>query len=364
MRLVSKAATPLAAESFSPLMVAFGPYEDNPVLGVAVSGGRDSLALAFLAHDWARTLGGRVIGLIVDHGLRTEAAQEAASTLRLLRDHCVDAEILRWAGPKPGRGIQEAARSARYRLLFEACRRHRILHLLVAHHADDQAETIAMRAEHGSGPDGLAGMAAMVEHAQARLLRPLLGVPRARLAATLQARGVPWIDDPSNLDLRFERVRLRRRGAPAPSPRPDAANARAARESELARHGVEVLDFDGGDVAIDSTSFARLDPASAARLLSRVVQSLGGRDHPPRRDRLARATARLLKCGPRGKSGRGQDFTLGSCRLMLRASRTGSGRPRWIFRPENGKNYRRKGGQSLIPATFFACGRARAPHLD
>jgi tRNA(Ile)-lysidine synthase len=363
MRVSDGRTAPFTAESFALLMAPFAPFERQPVLAVAVSGGRDSLALALLVHDWAKERGGRAFGLIVDHGLRAGSEREAAVTGDVLLGLGVSAEILRWTGPKPGHGIQEAARAARYRLLFEACRRHAILHLLVGHHADDQAETIAMRADRASGVDGLAGMAALVEHAEARLLRPLLSVPRTRLSATLQARGVTWIDDPSNTDLRFERARLRRAGRGQADFGHAEASARTAREIELARSAVEALEFDGEAAAIDGEAFRGLDASLGARLLSRIVQAVGGRDHPPRRDRLARAAARVFEGGPRGKSGKSQDFTLAACRLLLRQGTTRR-RPSWIVRPENGKKDPRKTGQPLIPAAFFACGGATPPHVQ
>ena len=302
--------------------------------------------------------------------LRVGSAREAAETRDRLAFHvmCPRAEILCWMGDKPSSGIQEAARAARYRLLFEACRKCGILHLLLAHHADDQAETVAMRAGRTSGPDGLAGMAALVEHRHARLLRPLLSLSRARLTATLLARQMPWIDDPSNTDPRFERARLRAEGAALPVS-PAGGNLRAKRDRRLARASVEALEFEppaleaGEAVAIDQESFARLDAEQAASLLSRVVRGVGGIGYPPRRERLERAVARLCAPAATGNSGRGGDFTLAGCRLTLRrqtGERVGSRRMRWIIRPENGKN----GHQPLVPAAFFACGAPTAPHLD
>jgi len=344
-------------------MVPFAPFESRPVLAVAVSGGRDSLALALLAQEWAVALDSRTMGLIVDHGLRRESAGEATTTRDLLARHGIAAEILHWHGPKPTSGLQEAAREARYRLLLKACRRHGILHLLIAHHADDQAETVAMRAARLSGPDGLAGMAALVEQREARLLRPLLSVSRARLTATLEARAVAWIDDPSNVDSRFERARLRKA---APATAPAAAGqgkARAVLDARLATAAVSLVEFGPPEaVAIDRAGFARLGRELAVRLLSRIIQAVGRRDHPPRRERLERAAARLSHGVSRGKSGKSQDFTLSECRLELRQA-PGSRRLRWIIRAENGRKDARKAGQPLVPAVFFACGAPQAPHL-
>jgi len=361
------AAAPVEASEFTPLMAAFGPFEARPNLAVAVSGGRDSLSLALLAHDWARVRDGNILALIVDHGLRPEAAREAARTRELLAGHGIASEILRWTGAKPSSGLQAAARAARYRLLLEACRRHGLLHLLVAHQADDQRETVAMRADRASGPDGLAGMAPLAEQRDVRLLRPLLAVPRTRLTATLQARGVLWIDDPSNLDARFERGRLRAQGGLLPRVDPGLAGARASGEREFARVALHVLEFEpDGLVALDRAAYMRLGQDNRVRLLGRLAQALGGRDHPPRRDRLARAALRLvapIDKRARGKSGKGQDFTLSGLHLMLRQV-PGSRRLRWIVGPESGKNDRREGHQPLIPAAFFACEPVAAPHLE
>ncbi|SEP05872.1 tRNA(Ile)-lysidine synthase [Rhodospirillales bacterium URHD0017] len=352
---------PLDAADFARLMVPFEPFERSAVMAVAVSGGRDSLALALLAHGWAATRGGRIVGLIVDHALRPESTAEAATTEARLRNLGCDAEILRWSEVKPRAGLQEAARAARYRLLREACRRRGILHLLVAHHADDQDETVAMRAARQSGADGLAGMSAAIELPEVRLLRPLLGVSRSRLTATLLVRGVPWLDDPSNADPRFERARLRAGQRPLG---PAADTGRPGREQRLAAASVEALDVSPtGEVAVDRSAFLRLGRDQQARLLSRVVQAVGGGDHPPRRDRLDRAVGRLCGVVERGKSGIASDFTLSACRLLLRQVPQ-SRRLQWIVQPEHGRRDGRNGAQSLIPAAFFACGARLASHLE
>jgi tRNA(Ile)-lysidine synthase len=365
MRLTPADISPVDAHqveagSFAGLMAPFDPFEARPVVAVAVSGGRDSLALALLADEWAGARGGKIVALIVDHGLRSGSDAEAAATHVLLEKLQIEACVLRWSGKKPKSGLQAAARTARYRLLSDECRRRGILHLLLGHHADDQAETVAMRAAHGSGPDGLAGMAAVVERADVRLLRPLLTVRRSQLTATLLARGVPWIDDPSNTDPRFERARLRAAAPAGTAAAVGESGGRASDERRLAQAAVEALEFDQpGAAVIDRAAFCRLDADLQARLLSRVVLAVGGRDHAPRRARAERAAHRLAAPVVRGKSGKGQDFTLSACRLTLRQV-PATRRLRWIVWPESGRN----GRQPLVPAEFFACGGPAASHVD
>ncbi len=197
---------------FDAAMARFGPFETAPHLAVAVSGGPDSTALALLAHHWAARRGGAVTALIVDHGLRAGSSAEATLVYERLREWGLPARVLEWCGLKPAKGIQAAARTARYGLMSDWCRDHGVLHLLTGHHAGDQAETVAMRAVRQSGLDGLAGMSAVVEWQHCRLLRPLLRAGKRDIQAALSAAGIPWVEDPSNTDLRFERARLREAG--------------------------------------------------------------------------------------------------------------------------------------------------------
>ncbi len=363
MRLKDDDSAPLTADQFTALMAPFAPFERGAVLGVALSGGRDSLCLAVLADEWAKAREGRAVALIVDHGLRRESAEEARFVCAMVEGLGIEGDVLCWTGGKPAHGIQEAARTARYGLLVEACRQRGILHLLVGHHAGDQAETVTMRRARGSGPDGLAGMAAQVEHRDVRLLRPLLPVSRDRLTATLVVRGLQWIDDPSNADLRFERVRLRDGRPLEAQMAAEAGDRRAWSERRLAEAAVAVLAFAPEGLAIDCADFADLEADMAARLLSRAVQAVGGGNHPPRRDRLARAVKRLRGAAECGRSGNRQDFTLSGCRLVLRPAGKDA-RLCWIVRPESGRKSLGKGGQPLVPAAFFACRAPVRTHLD
>ena len=195
------------ADIFAQAMQAFAPFETAPHIAVAISGGGDSLALTLLLHDWVSARQGKLLALTVDHGLRPEAAQEAQAVHALLTARGIAHETLCWQGDKPKSCIQAAARQARYDLLSARCRQEGILHLALGHTRDDQAETVAMRQIRGNG--GLAGMAAVRELRDLRLLRPVLSFSRHDLREVCRGYGVDWIEDPSNRDDHYERVRIR-----------------------------------------------------------------------------------------------------------------------------------------------------------
>jgi tRNA(Ile)-lysidine synthase len=304
------------AALFAGLMAGLGPFEASPRLAVAVSGGADSLALACLAKNWADAHGGSLLGLVVDHRLRAESNAEARLAVARLALLGIDARLLTLVGLRPGSALAERARAARYRALGEACADAGILHLLLGHHAADQAETVLMRELAGSGPDGLAAMASLVEAPALRLLRPLLGVPPAWLRAKLREVGLAWTEDPSNRDPTALRARLR-------AARHDSDGTGAATRALVdgaAAHAVARAERDGQTAAILAArvrlfaqGFAVLSPgALAPAALSALLRTIGGSAFPPTPASVAR-----LAAAPR-------PATLGGVRL-LPAGRLGPG---------------------------------------
>lgn len=179
-------------------------------LGLAVSGGPDSLALLLLA---AAARPGAIEAATVDHALRPESRKEAEMVAGLCDRLSVPHAILtaEWK-EKPETAIQDRARIERYRLLGRWLGERDLSALVTAHHRDDQAETLLMRLNRGSGVRGLAGMrlSSPLPGGKARLLRPLLAWRRSELEETCKSGGLEPVDDPSNADEQFERVRVRR----------------------------------------------------------------------------------------------------------------------------------------------------------
>jgi tRNA(Ile)-lysidine synthase len=199
------------------------PLSDGERLAVAVSGGPDSVALLQLA---ARCWPGRVTALTVDHGLRADAAAEAAAVVAQCRAAGIPVQAFVWDAPKPAANLAAAARDARYRLMGEWCAGAGVGLLLTAHHADDQAETLLMRLGQAGGP-ALAGIRALRPlRAGVTLVRPLLGVTKAELVALAEASGWQLADDPGNRDA--VRARGRARALLAETPWLPAAGLAAA----------------------------------------------------------------------------------------------------------------------------------------
>jgi tRNA(Ile)-lysidine synthase len=309
-------AQPLSVAEFAAAVEAIATFENEPFVAVAVSGGPDSLALAILADRWARRRGGMICALSVDHGLRPESGAELRVLHGWLAARAIRHVVLAWVGEKPETRIQERARAARYRLLAGWCRENGCLHLMTAHHRDDQIETHLIRARAGSAADGLGGMSAVRELDNCRLLRPLLGIAKARLTALLAAERQPFIDDPSNRNPAFERARLRADGRATFDERLAAEICRLGRKRAGDERGRDALAaravmlHPGGFAAIDPDLLRAAPRHLAEPLPAAVARTIGGGDgYPPRRDRMTRLYDRIAAADFRG-------CTFAGCRFV------------------------------------------------
>jgi tRNA(Ile)-lysidine synthase len=262
------------------------PLERAGCVLLAVSGGADSLALLVLAARWAAQAGRPVLAVAtVDHGLRAASAEEAAHVAEVAGRFGLPHAILSWTGQKPARGIEAAAREARYRLLEAHARGLGATHLVTAHTRDDQAETVLLRLAAGSGPAGLAAMRPLSRRGKLVHARPLLDVPKARLLATLQAADIAWCEDATNRDPAFARARLRAgRAALAREGLSDARLARLAARAARAEDALAAAaETAWRQVAVTSSSFVeiampKLLAQSAEvrlRVIARAVTAVG-----------------------------------------------------------------------------------------
>ncbi|MDD5586368.1 MAG: tRNA lysidine(34) synthetase TilS [Alphaproteobacteria bacterium] len=302
-------AAALTPEEFAALMETLDADPRN--LAVAVSGGPDSMALAWCAKRWTGDRGGSLSAFIVDHRLRPESGEEAKAVQQRLAAVGVKAEILRWEHSPIASRVHAQARKARYDLLLEACRRHGIRDLLLAHQREDQAETILMRLAKGSGLDGLAGMAAETAMNGVRLLRPLLTVPKERLVATCEAAGLVFVTDSSNSATKYARGRLRR-----VLPLLEAEGLTVERLIDLGERAGETRDAmehyaqallrvaarmdEAGVVSLNLEHVRSAPRAAALHALGDCLRSLHAADYPPQRAMLLPLLEALCRDGPMG----------------------------------------------------------------
>ena len=298
---------------FQRAMAAFG-LPDGGKIAVAVSGGADSTALCLLTHRFVTENGGNMIALIVDHGLRPRSADQARLTTERLTRRGIPCRLLKWEGEKPLRGIEQAAREARYRLLTEACAEENCSVLLLGHHRQDQAETFLIRRARGSGVVGLAGMSAVRFADFGRILRPLLSVSPADLRAYNRFYDMSWVEDETNLSADFDRGRLRQ--SLTPEQIEDAFQqtliyGRKRREIEkkaaaFLSENVEVSDR--GYLLFPKEAFQSLEPETALFCLGDFLRFISDRPYAPRLESLKALYGKIPTLSAGG-------VTLGGCRI-------------------------------------------------
>tara|TARA_R100000322_G_scaffold60379_8_gene37286 strand:+ start:42120 stop:43367 length:1248 start_codon:yes stop_codon:yes gene_type:complete len=282
---------------------------------VAVSGGGDSMALLLATHDWARETGIGVSAVTVDHGLRPEAAGEAAQVAALCATLGLAHETRHWDGWDNQGNLQAAARDARYDLLAASGTGP----ILLGHTQDDVAETFLMRLARGSGVDGLGHMRADWSDRGRRWLRPLLGVPRAALRDWLRGKGATWIEDPSNDDPTYDRVKMRSAldllGPLGIDAERLASTAQTLREARVALEYLAHLEarriarVEAGDVVFQAAELPALPAETRDRLVAHAIGWVSGATYRPRRRALQAATQAALAGGK---------ATLGGCVLTGR----------------------------------------------
>ncbi|WP_282120664.1 tRNA lysidine(34) synthetase TilS [Ruegeria atlantica] len=268
-------------------------------LGVAVSGGGDSAALLLLLNDIAQNEQVKLFAATVDHCLRPDSAVEAQEVSELAACLGITHQTLKWTGWAGQGNLQDQARQARYRMLTEWATRNAISAIALGHTADDQAETFLMRLGRAAGVTGLSGMPVERILDGVTMLRPMLGITRQALRGYLSGEGVGWIEDPSNQDLRFDRIKARQAlsdlkdlGITASSLTRVAENLAQAREAlerftqESAR---KIAVVETGDVCLDRTAFQSLPQEIQRRLVIGCIAWIAGAGYPPRQTSVDQA---------------------------------------------------------------------------
>jgi tRNA(Ile)-lysidine synthase len=301
-----------------------------PRVGVALSGGGDSVALLHILTQCFQGSAVKILAATVDHGLRSDSAQEAQHVATMATRMGIHHEILHWQGWQGDGNLQDQARRARYRLLSDWAMRREVPIVALGHTADDQAETVLMRLARSAGVNGLAAMPVRRRVNQVTLLRPLLRVTRAQLRSYLVQNDLTWVEDPSNQDRRFERVRMRQAmqtleplGLTIESLSAVAENmakAKQALDHSVFLSGQDLAKTICGAVVFDKVGLRGQPDEIIHRLLSGALRWVSGAEYPLRR----RVMAEALDCVRTGGG-----LTLGGCRILSRRGQV------WVCREYN-----------------------------
>jgi tRNA(Ile)-lysidine synthase len=294
------------------------PGEWPGSIAVAVSGGSDSMALLHLFTRLQRHHGGTVHAVTIDHRLRPEAAEEARFVARFCAELGVPHEILVWVHGAIEGNVQDKARRARYALIGDWAHGAGIGDVVLGHTADDQAETFLMGLAREAGLDGLSGMRRNWTEDGIRWARPYLATPREDLRAYLVRHGIDWIEDPSNSDDRYQRVKARRAmralaplGITTEGLAGVATNLALAR-SDLVHLAVEaaqrIARTSAGEVVFDLSLWKRTGPDTRRRLLIAALRWVSSAEYAPRSHQIARLEASIRQ---------GRDATLSGCRVRV-----------------------------------------------
>lgn len=307
-------------------------------IGIAVSGGGDSMALLHLMHRRAAEGGPPVAAVTVDHGLRPESAAEAACVAAFCAARGIPHQTLRWQGPSETGNLMDQARRARLRLIAawaQGAGGPGIGHVVLGHTADDQAESFLMNLGRAAGIDGLSGMRPAWREQGIHWARPLLGHSRAALRDYLRRHHLPWVDDPSNDNDRFTRIRARHAlqslaaiGITPASLASSIAHLAAARAELVAAAAAAAqahVTEQAGTLGLSAQALAGFGPDLRRRLLIAMIRWMNGAAYPPREAQLETLTSALAA---------GRDATLGGCRFRHRQDRiTISREPRAVMGP-------------------------------
>lgn len=292
----------------------------NPLpsrLGVAVSGGSDSTALLHLMSRIAEGTDTNLFAATVDHGLRPESAAEAAKVAALCRELEIPHEILKWTGWDGTGNLQDQARRARYRLLRDWAHAQDIPAIALGHTADDQAETVLMRLGRAAGVTGLSAMPVVRMFDGVALVRPLLFATRSQLRDYLVAQAIDWMEDPSNQNIRFDRIKARQSlgqlaelGISAESLARVAENLGHA-NTALAQYTQETAQRltveQAGSIRLDCAGFSGLPKELQRRIVIGIVRWIAGGDYPPRQASVDRTISAVSA---------GRPTTIGGCALV------------------------------------------------
>lgn len=294
---------PIFLEEFNRVLEKIAYFENNPHVAVSVSGGPDSLALMCLLNQWVSIKSGKLTALIVDHKLRKESDNECKYVKKIADSKKIDCKILTWSGTKPKSRLMELARKKRYELIVNYCKKNKILHLMIGHHFDDKLETFFMRSSRNGNIVGLSSIPWIREYSHLRIIRPFLNFPKTRLIQTCKYFKYQWLNDPSNKNEKYERVKVRNKIKKLGENKIEELikknkffiKRRVIYEEKISKFFVSNLKFDlFGRFYIKQKDFVRLNDELKVETIKRILTTNSGSEYPPRKKPIEEIIKKIM----------------------------------------------------------------------
>ena len=265
-------------------------FEDKATIGICVSGGPDSMALTILTYNWIKEKNHSLVILHFNHKLRKNADKEEKFVEKFAKNLCIKFKSFSWLGDKPNSALMKTARDIRYQTIFEYCKKNNIMHLMTAHHLDDQIETYLMRLKRNFSTIGLSSIPTKFNDKNLVIYRPLLKFRKKRLLATCEYLNINWITDKSNEDERYERVRARnylnrnnqisKRLEKDIKVQIDKNNKLENQIGDFFLKNLKIFEF--GVFELNFEKFKMIDINFKVEILKKILVTCSGRIYPPR----------------------------------------------------------------------------------
>ncbi|PPR39711.1 MAG: tRNA(Ile)-lysidine synthase [Alphaproteobacteria bacterium MarineAlpha8_Bin1] len=295
-------------------------FEENPHIGLCVSGGPDSMALVVLMNNWIKKNNGKITIFHFNHGLRKESEIESKFVKKFSNNLGYECKIIKWQDSKPKSGIMKTARNLRYKKIIEECKKKKILHLMTAHHHDDSLETFFMRSLRKKTYEGLFSIPFRRIHESLQIIRPLINFKKIKLKEICKFYNIDWISDSSNFNFFYERPRIRERLSNFSGKKLNFL-AKELKKNKIDNENVEkkITDFfisnlrhnQNGSFEIGKTKLLKIKQNIQIEILRRILRTCSSKIYLP----CLNSTKLILEKLKKYKISK---FTLHSCLIVLK----------------------------------------------
>ncbi len=266
-------------------------FEKKPHVALSFSGGSDSLALLILMNSWIKKKKGVLTLIHFNHKLRKDSFLEARFTRKISKKFNLNFKIFNWDDKKPRNAIMAKARDIRYKTIIDFCKKYKIISLMTAHHFDDSLETYLMRKKRKFSTLGLTSIPARNNRDSVQILRPLINIRKERLIKTCHKYKYEWIEDSSNKNERFERIRIRnlikdfskKEKSKLINDFNKCKRTNYYVENKVGEFFVNNLQFrEFGEFIIEKKKFTDESESNQIEILKRILVTCSGSIYPPR----------------------------------------------------------------------------------